>query len=44
MHINLQYKYVEGGKGKMDEDVYAQWKTQFSKKKILKQKDNHDFI
>ena len=23
VHINLQYKYVDGGKGKMDEDIHA---------------------
>ena len=28
VHINLQYKYVDGGKGKTDEDIHASWKTQ----------------
>ena len=36
MHINLQYKYVDGGKEKMDEDIHARWKKK-KKKKIISQ-------
>ena len=29
--INLKYKYVEEGKGKMDEDIHARCKTHTQK-------------
>ena len=35
MHINLQYKYVDGVKGKMVEDNHAYQTQQFKKKKLF---------